>query len=163
MPGGRVKARLAAVAVAAGLVLGLTGCGMVTPVATNIHYDPSDGSGVNVGELHLRNLMVVTSHTEYGAEEGSLVFTAVNPTSEERVITMQYGEGSDKQTVEVTVAAGSSLILGVGDEKPITITNLTVPAGGILPMYVQSGSDAGRMVNVPVLDTTLAEYEGLAR
>ena len=163
MPGGHVKARLAAVALATGLVVGLTGCGMVTTVATNIHYDPSDGAGVTVGDLALRNVMVITNSDDYGTREGSLVFTAINPGSEDRKVTLQYGTGSNQETITVEIPAQSSLALGVGDEKPIAVRNITVPAGGILPIYVQSGTDEGRLVNAPVLNTTLAEYEGLAR
>lgn len=47
--GGSVKARLvASAALALGIVIGASGCSMITYQATTEHYDASDGVSVNV-------------------------------------------------------------------------------------------------------------------
>ena len=70
-----MKARLAAsAALALGLALGASGCSMVTYQATTEHYDASDGVSLNVGELKVRNALVVS---EDGVD-GNLVMSVVN-------------------------------------------------------------------------------------
>ncbi len=158
-----MKARISASVLAVGLVFGLAGCGMVTPVATNISYDASDGVSANLGDVAVRNLMVITGDTEYGTDNGSLVFTAINSSKEDRRIKLQFEGASGTQNIYVDVAAGQTLVLGVGDVKPIELKGIDTPAGSMLEMYLQSGDAEGQTVNVPVLDTTLIEYQDLAR
>lgn len=158
-----MKARITASILAIGLALGLSGCGMVTPVATNIQYDASDGVSANLGDVQVRNLMVITGDTAYGTDNGSLVFTAINSGLEDRRIKLQFEGADGAQSVYVDVAAGQTLALGVGEIKPIKLTGIDTPAGGMMEMYLQAGNAEGQTVNVPVLDTTLIEYEDLAR
>ena len=53
---------------------GVTGCGAINEQATTIQYAASDGIVLNVGDLDVRNLMLVTkSATDEARLLGSLV------------------------------------------------------------------------------------------
>lgn len=158
-----MKARITASILAIGLTFGLAGCGMVTPVATNIQYDASDGVSADLGDVALRNIMVITSDTEFGTDNGSLVLTAVNTALEDRRVKVEFDGADGKQSVYIDVPAGETLALGVGKLKPIKLSGIDRPAGSMIEMYVQSGSAEGTLVNVPVLDSSLEEYQDLAR
>src|ERR1700710_1284550 len=77
-PGGSsVKARVAAsVALALAVAFGTAGCGFVAPQATTKHYDASDGVGGTVGQIDVRNAMIITDASD--GTVGNLVVTLVN-------------------------------------------------------------------------------------
>jgi hypothetical protein len=84
-----VKARLAASAVLAiGVVLGASGCSMLTYQATTEHYDASDGVSVDVGDLDLRNVLVVSED----GRDGSLVLTVINNGDKDAELGVQVGD-----------------------------------------------------------------------
>lgn len=85
-----MKFRIAIAAViAVGVALGTTGCGLIQPQATTRHYDASDGIGVNVGTLKLRNLIVLSND----GTTGSLLLTGVNTTGKDVELTVTYAGG----------------------------------------------------------------------
>jgi hypothetical protein len=151
-----VKARLAASAVlAVGLVLGASGCSMLTYQATTEHYDPSDGVSADVGELDLRNILVVSED----GEDGNLVMTVVNTGDEDAELGVQVGEGGG-QTLIVEVEAGATVSLG-GDEEPLLLEGIDTQPGSLVPIFFQYGSAEGIEKLVPVLDGRLPEYSDL--
>lgn len=156
-----MKARIAASVLAIGLAVGLSGCGMVTPVATNIQYNASDGVSANLGEIAIRNAMVITADSAEGSDNGNLVFTAVNPTGVTAEVKVQYMSKLVRKTVVVEVPEYSTLALGIGKNEPIALTGIDTPAGGNMEIFFQAGSAEGKTVLVPVLDTTLIEYQDL--
>ena len=103
-----MKARLAAsAALALGLALGASGCSMLTYQATTEKYDASDGVSVDIGELDLRNVLVVSED----GEDGNLIMTVVNNSDEDVELGVQFGEGGgDTQTIEIE--AGNSVAFG---------------------------------------------------
>jgi hypothetical protein len=152
-----VKARLAASAVlAVGLVLGASGCSMLTYQATTEHYDPSDGVSADVGDLDLRNILVVSED----GEDGNLVMTVVNTGDEDAELGVQVGEGGG-QTLIVEVEAGATVSLG-GDEEPLLLEGIDTLPGSLVPIFFQYGSAEGIEKLVPVLDGRLPEYSDLA-
>jgi hypothetical protein len=151
-----VKARLAASAVlAVGLVLGASGCSMLTYQATTEHYDPSDGVSADVGDLDLRNILVVSED----GEDGNLVMTVVNTGDEDAELGVQVGEGGG-QTLIVEVEAGATVSLG-GDEEPLLLEGIDTEPGSLVPIFFQYGSAEGIEKLVPVLDGRLPEYADL--
>jgi hypothetical protein len=151
-----VKARLAASAVlAVGLVLGASGCSMLTYQATTEHYDPSDGVSADVGDLDLRNILVVSED----GEDGNLVMTVVNTGDEDAELGVQVGEGGG-QTLIVEVEAGATVSLG-GDEEPLLLEGIDTEPGSLVPIFFQYGSSEGIEKLVPVLDGRLPEYADL--
>jgi hypothetical protein len=152
-----VKARLAASAVlAVGLVLGASGCSMLTYQATTEHYDPSDGVSADVGDLDLRNILVVSED----GEDGNLVLTVVNTGDEDAELGVQVGEGGGEPLI-IEVEAGATVSLG-GDEEPLLLEGIDTQPGALLPLYFQYGTAEGIEKLVPVLDGRLPEYADLA-
>lgn len=156
-----MKSRIAASVLAAGLLLGLSGCGMVTPVATNISYNASDGISVTLGDVALRNVFVVTGQTASTANNGHLVLTAFNNGLEDARVQVQYLSNGSKQNVYIDVPARSHVALGVNDVAPILLTGIDSPAGSMMSITFQSGSAETQTVLVPVLDTTMEVYQDL--
>ncbi|MFF2372669.1 hypothetical protein [Agromyces sp. NPDC058110] len=148
-----MKARLAASAVLAlGLAVGATGCSMITYQATTEHYDASDGVSVTVGDLDLRNILVVSED----GEDGNLVMTVVNTGDRDQTLEIEAGSA----TQELEVEAGSTLVLGDGENEPVLLEGIDAEVGGLTPIFFQYASEEGIEKQVPVLDDRL--YPGLA-
>ena len=130
---------------------------MLTYQATTEHYDASDGVSANVGDLDLRNVLVVS---EDGVD-GNLVMTVVNTGEDDATLGVQFGEGGS-DVVEVDVEAGQTLVLGSDEEDPVLLEGIDAEVGGLLPMYFQYGDAEGVEKQVPVLDARLPEYADLA-
>ena len=162
-----MKKRLAAVAISLGVVLGLTGCGFVTPVATQYDYDASDGVSAVFGAVSVRNILVITED----GENGNLIFTAANSSTEPIELVIEYPADSPAETVVLEIPAQGSVILGANTEleresveylEPLLISGLDTQAGALFNMFFQAGDAEGKKVPVPVLGTELEEYRDLA-
>ena len=159
-----MKARLAAsAALAIGLALGASGCSMLTYQATTEHYDASDGVSLDVGDLDLRNVLVVSED----GEDGNLIMTVVNNGDDDVELGVQFGEGGGEvQTIEIE--AGSTVAFGVeaaeSEEQlePLLLEGIDTQPGALLTMYFQYGDVEGIDKQVPVLDARLPEYADLA-
>jgi hypothetical protein len=159
-----VKARLAAsAALALGLALGASGCSMLTYQATTERYDASDGVSASVGDLDLRNILVVSED----GEDGTLVMTVVNTGPDDVTLGVQFGAGGG-DTHEIEIESGSTVAFGVDDiegidvVEPLLLEGIDAEVGGLLPMYFQYGDAEGVEKQVPVLDARLPEYADLA-
>jgi len=160
-----VKIRaVASVALAVTLTVGLSACNFFSPQNTLQDYDPSDGVGANVGDLNVRNALLITED----GERATLAVSIINTTGEAQSIEIEY----DSSAVDA-VAGRSSLDLDVPSQsivntssadsgEQIVLENVDAPAGSWFYVYFQSGTSEGVELAVPVLDTTLAEYDGLA-
>ncbi len=148
-----------AAALAAGVALGTSGCNLIQPQATRTAYDASDGVGLNVGDLSLRNLMIISDN----GETGNFLLSAVNSTGEE--INLGIGFVSGGQIVSGVVAVPSNDKIptswGAHEEDRILLGGMNVQPGGLLEVAFQAGNDV-KTVLVPVLTQAQPEYEGLA-
>ncbi|GAA1809984.1 DNA modification methylase [Agromyces neolithicus] len=158
-----MKARLAAsAALALGIALGASGCAMLTYQATTEPYAASDGVAADVGDLDLRNILVVSDD----GDAGNLVLTAVNNGEDDVELNVQIVDSGQTQTIEV--AAGSTVGLGVSDVEgidvlePVLLEGLDTRPGALVDLYFQYGSAEGIEIGVPVLDSSLPEYADLA-
>lgn len=152
-----MKARLVASTVLAlGVVIGASGCSMITPQATLIHYDPSDGVGATVGDVAVRNALIISND----GETGNMIFTVANDGDTSSSISVQY----DGNTQTIDLAAGEQIVLGTGDEEsqPLLLEDIGTEPGSLLPVYFSSPGSEGIEELVPVLDDRLPEYSHLA-
>jgi hypothetical protein len=119
-------------------------------------YDPSDGVGTEIGELALRNIMLITND----AGEGNLVMTVVNSGGNDVSLNVQYTDGGSQINKTIDVPSAPAL-LRVGDDPgaAILFSGSDVIPGGLAPIYFQYAENPGELVLVPVLDGTLPEYE----
>lgn len=141
--------RLASVALAAAVVLGTTGCSMISPQATTIPYSAADGVNVPAsGPLKVRNALFVAN--EDGTTANFLA-AVVNDTDKAEMLLV----GVDGTTKPIRVAAHSSVSLGYDKAEPLEFTGLDAPAGVDLSTSFQSGDGEAVVYDVPVLDGTL--------
>ncbi|MWB97717.1 hypothetical protein [Agromyces seonyuensis] len=152
-----MKARLAAsVLLAAGIALGASGCTFVTYQATTEKYEASDGVNLSVGDLEVRNALVITDD----GEDAVLAVSIANDSDSDVTLGIEY----EDETVEVEVPAGTMTVFGgsADDAEPaIELPGLGADAGSLTPLYFQYGGEEGVEKLVPVLDGTLPEYEDL--
>ena len=152
-----MRARIiVSVVVAAGILLGTSGCNLLAPQSTTAKYDASDGVSGNVGDLAIRNAMLLSDD----GEVANLVVTVVNSGDSAHSLSVQYDDGTEKVTQDVTVDANSSVTLGTPDAPAVTVTADVAP-GSLFPVFFQYGNETGVEVLVPVLDGSLEEYSTL--
>jgi hypothetical protein len=155
-----VKSRfIASLALGALVVVGTSGCAMLSTQATQIQYSASDGVNIpDSGPLQVRNVLIVTD--EEGVD-GNLVAAIVNTTSESQTLNIEWGEGSSKSTETVRVPANSTVSLGTEETDPLPLEGIDTKPGANLPMFFQSGDGEGVLFDVPVLDGALDYYGDL--
>ncbi len=146
----------APLALAAAVLTGTTGCTLSAEIATMKQYDPSDGVSANIGELALRNILLISN--DQG--EANLVMTVVNNSGETVSLNVQYDSGSTRQTSTLSIP-GSPQRTRIGDipAEGIIVRASDMMTGGLYPVYFEYGDAPGELVLVPVLDGSLAEYE----
>ena len=149
---------VASVVLAAGILLGTSACNLAAPQATTIQYDASDGVSGDVGDIAVRNAMLITED----GETANLVVTVVNRGDSAHSLTVQFTAAGDKVTERINVPANTSLTVGTPDAPTVTLENTGAETGGLFPVYFQYGEETPLELLVPVLDTTLPEYSTLA-
>jgi hypothetical protein len=148
---------LAALALAAPV---LAGCGL-SPAQTTVPYQPSDGVSAQVGDVQVRNLLVVGSTAD---APGVLSGVLVNGGTEQATVTLAAEGG---QPVPVDVPPGQSVQLGVQNPSapmlpsPQSTTTTYAqlspvgqPAGAVVPITLSSAAGGSTTVKVPVLAAT---------
>lgn len=154
-----MRARLAASAVVAALVLGTTaGCTFITPQVTTLHYDPSDGVGANIGDIQVRNALLLTSD----GSTASLLINFGNPKNYSTTVHLQYKDATgSKVDKNVDVLADSVTSFGGEGQGKILLTGIDTKAGDLFPVFVQPSGETGKELALPVLDGSASEYADL--
>jgi hypothetical protein len=155
-----VKIRaILAIALALAVATGTAGCNLIQPQATTKQYDASDGVAVNLGELDLNNMILLSDN---GGESANLVVGAINTSGSPITLNISYTSNGSLATI-VTDIPSSEGVIGYGgkDQPQIVLRNINVPAGGTLTLTLQAGDGDTRVTIVPVLNTDLPEYSGL--
>jgi hypothetical protein len=161
-----VRRRIAALAViAVGLMLALAGCTFFAPQATLIHYDASDGVGINVGDIQVRNALVISPN----GTDANFVGVFINTSSKAQTVNVQYTSktGGKKSTVTEQVKLGPALsktaTISYGNPgvPQLVFRGADIKPGALLPLFIQYGGATGKMVLVPVLDGSQSIYSNL--
>jgi hypothetical protein len=146
----------APLALAAALVTGTTGCTLSAEIATMKEYDPSDGVSADMGDLALRNILLISN------DEGdaNLVMTVVNTGGEDVTLNLQFDDGRQRVTSSLEIP-GVPQRTRIGDDpnEGVIVSGPELVLGGLFPIYFEYGIYPGELVLVPVLDGTLPEYE----
>jgi hypothetical protein len=152
-----VKSRVAAsIALAAALLVGTTGCTFGADIATREDYDPSDGVGVEVGQLAIRNALLIG---ETG-DELNLVMTVASSADVDRRLIVQWQSEGERVSEAIVVSAGErTRVGGPNDEIQIILTGTGGAIGGLVPVFFSYTGAEGAELSVPVLDGALPEYE----
>lgn len=154
-----MKVRIvAAVALAAGIALGTAGCNLIQPQATTNPYDASDGVGLNVGGIQLRNLIVISDT----GKAGNLLLSATNATGEDVELHIGFVSGGDLVDGHVDVPNNAKVPTSWGADKEdlIILPGIDTQPGGLLELGFEVNGET-KTVMVPVLTSAQPEYEGL--
>ncbi|WAP51644.1 hypothetical protein OL239_18130 [Arthrobacter sp. ATA002] len=142
--------RAAAAGVIALAVLGVSSCSAVNEQATVREYSPSDGIVENVGEVELRNLLVVSNGD---GEAGRLLGTVVNASPENVEFSLAMGG----TTLEWSIESGDKVIFEDAQTDTVTVPNVDTLPGTGLRADASNGAETVEL-NVPVVDGTLEDY-----
>lgn len=155
----RLARSTAAVALGAALVLvGLTGCTFMTPQATTTQYDPSDGINATVGELEVRNALLLSAD----GTTASLLINFENPTKFGITVKVQYENATAEKVDEtVHVNSGSVASFGGADADRIILSGIDAKPGSLFPVFIQYEDVSGKQLLVPVLNGAMSQYADL--
>ena len=141
--------RAVAAAALAMLALGVTSCGAINEQATTFQYAASDGIVLNVAELEVRNMLIVTKSAN---DEARLLGSLINNTATDQTLDLKLATGS----VSIKVPAKSVVALEQDANKTL------LPATGVMPGTRPLQRSALEVppddIGIPVVDGTLAEY-----
>ena len=100
--------------------------------------------------------MLITSD----GSEANLVMTVVNKTGGDVDLLIQYGPTGDRQTEVIAIPAFPELSqVGSDTDNQVLLSDEEIIAGALFPVYFQFGDVQGEVIEIPVLDGTLPEYE----
>lgn len=142
VPARRHSGAVAALGVAAALTL--TGCQFTSTIQTDRPYEPADGVSSQVGDLQVRNLLIVAG--EKGGA-GNLVGLTANPTDQAGQITFTTQNG---KPITLEVPAHGTVQLSTPD-KLVSAGTVTQIPGDITTVRVSSPTGGGQELQVPIL------------
>ena len=158
-----MRARIAAtVIVAASLLLSTTGCSFFAPQSTLKRYDPSDGVGTTVGQVKVRNALLLTND----GQRASFLVNLINDSEKTVNVLIQY-DGTTasgvtgKVDTRVQLDAREVKTFGSSDTRQLLYSGINTNAGSLFPVFIQYGTLTGEQLLVPVLDGSLPEYSKL--
>ncbi|MFP3579830.1 hypothetical protein SB659_09620 [Arthrobacter sp. SIMBA_036] len=146
----RGKLAIAAAAIGVGL-LSVTGCGFTNAQQTSHQYSPSDGLRADLGQLQLRNMLIVAAGEH---QPGRVIGAVFNQSTSDATLTIS---GADGGQAEIPVKAKSETYLNE-DSTAVILSNAGSAPGGLAQVTIRSGSDTAKM-NIPVVNGTLPEYK----
>jgi len=134
------------------VVLGVTaGCQANNPVQTNVPYQPADGVSADVGELAVRDLVLVGDGTGPAVVSGNAINTGTES------MTVQIA-AQPSATADPSAApqGGSELQLGPREQvdlatKGLQLTGVTSKPGMLVPVSLSSSTGGTTIVSVPLL------------
>lgn len=125
----------------------LSGCQVMSPIQTNVAYQPADGVAVDLGDVQIRDLIVVSAAK---GEVGTLSGMVVN--SGTQAVTITFAAGASGGPASAVVLPGSQARLsGVEGTPPVTLASIDAAPGGIVKVTVSTPADGASEVAVPVL------------
>lgn len=138
------------------VALPVSGCTFMAPQTTTKSYDASDGIGVTLGDVELRNAIVVAESAD---SPGRLIGTIVNQGSSAATLHVR-AEHAGTTIVDdaVSVPAGGVVELGSGPSRDDVLLDPAGAAPGALLDVDFTAGGQERTAQVPVLDGTLEEY-----
>ena len=147
---------IVAAAIAAGVALGTSGCNLIQPQATTKTYAASDGINVNVGDVALRNVVIISNN----GQTGNLVMGAVN-TGTPVALHVEYKSAGKVADGHVVVPFSTQpTLFGTAGNSKVILTGIGTEPGSLLEVAFTVGSKTTTSL-VPVLNSDLPEYHGL--
>ena len=127
----------------AAAALGLSGCQVTNPIQTDKPYTPGDGVAVDLSQVQIRNLVVV-SDRKGGA--GTLSGSVVNRGGQS--VTVNFaGEGGASANLQVPAYGEES----ISTTSPVTLSTVNADPGGVTTLQVTTQGAGTNIVQVPVV------------
>ena len=125
----------------------------MSPIQTNGSYQPADGVAVDLGDVQIRDLVVVSSAKgEVGTLSGMVVNNGTGPVTITFAAGAPSAAGATGDSVSAVAPAGAQTRLsGVAGTQPITLPSIPAAPGDIVKVTVSTPADGGSEVSVPVL------------
>jgi len=143
---------------AASVILGATGCTLLSPQDTVGMQETHNGVSGEVGQISVRNALLLTGD----GDEANLVVTLVNTDTKSHRVTIKTDTDAGPVSSIVTVEPASPLkIGGQPGSRRMQFSGFTTPAGSEHKVYFQYGDQTGVQLSLPVLTTQLPEYSTL--
>lgn len=134
----------------------LSGCFVFSPMATETMYNPGDGVNVDLGEVQVRDMLVIGSAEDAPA---TLVAYVVNHSSEP--VTVDFtGSGG---TASVEVEPNSSTQVSPPGEGGSSFDSLGAAPGAMVPIQVSVNGGPAAEIGTPTISSenpTYTDYEG---
>lgn len=150
--GRRLLAGLGALA----LTTALSGCAVFSPMTTELPYNPGDGVALSLGEVQIRDIVIIASAQ---GEPATIAAYVVNRSAED--VTVGFAtEGGEPATLEVP--AGAAVQASPAGEEGLTIESLEVAPGSIVPLQIQVDDNAPARVGAPSVSASNPMYSDFA-
>lgn len=147
-PGPKVTpaAPVLAAAALAGAVA-LSGCQAFSPIQTNVPYQPADGVAVDLGDVQIRDLLVISSAKgAVGVLSGMVLNKGAEP------VTVTFTAGADGGSAQAQIpAADQTRLSGVEGATPVTLPAIAAAPGAVIKITVSTPAGGAPEVSVPVL------------
>jgi hypothetical protein len=140
-----------ALAAAVGAVL-LAGCQVASPIQTSVPYNAGDGVPVDLGDVQIRNLVVVAD-TKGGP--GTLSGSLINTAGTAQTVTFSDGQS------QVEAQARPHSQAPISDTAQVVLPSVNATPGGVVRLSVATPASGASVVVVPVLAADLY-YKTLA-
>ncbi|MEO7448339.1 MAG: hypothetical protein ABI336_08705 [Humibacillus sp.] len=142
-----------ALAAGAGIAVALvaSGCQVNSPLQTDVQYRPADGTPAMVGQLAVRDLVLVGDGSGPAVISGNAVNLGDQP------ITVQLAaQPSGTEAAAAAPSGGSELQLGPHEQvnlatKGLQLSGVKVQPGRLVPVSVTSSTGGTTIVSVPLL------------
>ena len=144
----------------------------MSPIQTSVPYQPADGVAVDLGEVQVRDLVVIAgAKGEVGTLSGMVLNNGTEPvtvtfaagttgttsttgtsTTGTTGTTSTTGTGTADSSAQADVPAGTAIRLsGVEGATPVTLPDIATAPGGIMRITVSTPTAGAPEVSVPVL------------
>lgn len=146
LPQSRASRAVAALLTATALTVTTAGCEVFSPTQTDVPYVPADGVQTDLGQVAVRDLVLVLTGTDGAMVSGGLV-NAGNQS-----VTVQFAPQQ-----ESGMTSGSEIELGPGQavnlaNKGLQLSGVTAKPGTLVPVSVTSSTAGTTMLNVPAVE-----------
>ena len=142
----------------AALSLSVSACSLTGNVATLNPYSPSDGQQIDLESVKARNFIYLVGDSGRGFLIGSLVSTSPS----DMQVKLQYVDPVTDERTDYffDVPAGSKVDFGYNGNPAVELPVVELP-GQTAKFYLLESESVSGIIQVPVLDGTLAEYQML--
>ena len=135
-------------AAALAVLTGVSGCAYVSPQATMDSYAPGDGIQMDLGDVQLRNILVVAEDEN---SEGRVLGTLINTGDQPETVTMD----ANGARASVEVPANQEVVLE--KSRPVLLDRAGANPGLMVDTTFTADNE-DQTIQVPVLDHTYPRY-----